>query len=493
MIRKHLSGTALLLVFIDQFVLVGSLAAALWLKKHVLLADPVLPVRLHIDLFLRLWPFLAITLVLSGSYNLQLAVGGLRPLLRRTLLSGVALAAVWIAGTFYFKMSVLASYSRGVFTLFLVLSTAGLVAVRLIVAEISAVRRAKTGRGRRIVVFGGETLGRDLIANLQNQVFAPAGIVKATGRVELPGVLRLNEEQALRLIRQGEVDHIIIDLPPKRIRLLLRVAQVAEREGVPLQITPTIFPGLHLIPRVDRIGGVPLIELSGDDIPLSGLLAKRVLDLVGALGGLLVLSPLLGAIALLVKLTSQGPVFYVQERVGLNGRRFRIFKFRTMHVDAERQTGPVWATTDDPRATKVGRYLRRTNLDELPQFLNVLAGSMSLVGPRPERPEFVEQFKPVIERYSHKHWVKPGMTGWAQVNGWRGRTNLNRRIEHDIFYIERWSFLFDLKIIGLTLARWVRRSEGPLEEVSLPVLPPEPAEVELPTPSREREPQATTT
>jgi exopolysaccharide biosynthesis polyprenyl glycosylphosphotransferase len=279
-------------------------------------------------------------------------------------------------------------------------------------------------------------------------------IVGVTGDVDLPDdVPRLTVEEALQQMRQGQIDHVIVDLPPRRIRELLRVAQVAELEGVPLQITPSIFPGIHLKPRVDHIGRTPVIELCGDDLPLSGLFAKRALDLILSIVGLIVLSPLLLFIALVIKLTSPGPVFYTRERVGLDGRRFNMLKFRTMVVGAEEEAEPGWTRPDDARRTPVGRLLRRTNLDEFPQLFNVLVGSMSLVGPRPERPEMVEQFKPLVDRYSHKHWVKPGMTGWAQVNGWRGRTDLKRRIEHDIYYIERWSLWFDLKILFLTLFR----------------------------------------
>jgi Undecaprenyl-phosphate glucose phosphotransferase len=444
----------LILVLLDQFILVGSMLAAVWIKKHWLLPDPLLPARQHFELFLRLWPFLALVLILTGAYDLQVAVGRLRPLLRRTLRGAVVMAGVWIAGSFYLKMSELFTYSRAIFSLFLVFSVVGLVVVRLAYVKIASAWRRKTGQYRRVLLFGGESLGPMIIRNLRRHVFVPMQIVGVTGDVDLPDdVPRLTVEEALQQMRQGQIDHVIVDLPPRRIRELLRVAQVAELEGVPLQITPSIFPGIHLKPRVDHIGRTPVIELCGDDLPLSGLFAKRALDLILSIVGLIVLSPLLLFIALVIKLTSPGPVFYTRERVGLDGRRFNMLKFRTMVVGAEEEAEPGWTRPDDARRTPVGRLLRRTNLDEFPQLFNVLVGSMSLVGPRPERPEMVEQFKPLVDRYSHKHWVKPGMTGWAQVNGWRGRTDLKRRIEHDIYYIERWSLWFDLKILFLTLFR----------------------------------------
>jgi len=166
---------------------------------------------------------------------------------------------------------------------------------------------------------------------------------------------------------------------------------------------------------------------------------------------ILLISPLMLIIALSIKLTSPGPIFFYQERVGWNGQRFMMFKFRSMPVNAEKETGPVWNKADDERTTHFGHFLRKTSLDELPQFWNVLKGDMSIVGPRPERPYFVEQFKDEIPDYMQKHLVKAGITGWAQVNGWRGNTDLHQRIEHDIFYIENWSVWFDLQIIVMTI------------------------------------------
>jgi exopolysaccharide biosynthesis polyprenyl glycosylphosphotransferase len=162
-------------------------------------------------------------------------------------------------------------------------------------------------------------------------------------------------------------------------------------------------------------------------------------------------------IALIIRLTSPGPALYRQERMGLDGRRFSVWKFRSMYVDAEQETGPVWASEDDPRCTPIGRFLRRTSLDELPQLWNVLVGHMSLVGPRPERPFFVEQFKHRIPQYMLRHKVKAGLTGWAQVNGWRGNTSLEKRIEYDLYYIENWSVTLDIKILWLTLVKGFHR------------------------------------
>jgi exopolysaccharide biosynthesis polyprenyl glycosylphosphotransferase len=192
-----------------------------------------------------------------------------------------------------------------------------------------------------------------------------------------------------------------------------------------------------------------------NDVPLQGLNSaiKRALDVAISAFALVVLSIPLALIAILVRATSRGSVFYRQERMGLDGKSFTIVKFRSMFNDAERETGPVWAREDDPRVTPLGRFLRKSNLDEMPQLWNVLRGDMSIVGPRPERPHFVEQFKHRIPQYMLRHKVKAGMTGWAQVNGWRGDTALDKRIEYDLYYIENWSVRLDMKIIWLTIVK----------------------------------------
>ena len=186
------------------------------------------------------------------------------------------------------------------------------------------------------------------------------------------------------------------------------------------------------------------------------LSVKRAMDIAVSGLGLVILSPVLLLVALLVKLGSKGPVLYTQVRVGLDGRPFEMIKFRSMRVDAEAASGPVWASEDDPRRTRLGTFMRKTSIDELPQLVNVLVGDMSLVGPRPERPVFVDQFRQVVPRYMERHKEKAGMTGWAQVNGLRGDTSIIERTKYDLYYIENWSLLFDLKIIVRTFMNALR-------------------------------------
>jgi exopolysaccharide biosynthesis polyprenyl glycosylphosphotransferase len=185
----------------------------------------------------------------------------------------------------------------------------------------------------------------------------------------------------------------------------------------------------------------------------ASIILKRMLDIFGSLIGIILVSPIMLVAALLVKITSRGPILYRQERMGLDGRPFMILKFRSMPVDAEKKSGAVWATANDQRPTWIGRVMRKTSIDELPQLFNILAGQMSLVGPRPERPVFVEDFRKQIPGYMLRHKVKAGLTGWAQVNGWRGNTSLEKRIEFDLFYIQNWSIWMDIKIILMTCVR----------------------------------------
>jgi exopolysaccharide biosynthesis polyprenyl glycosylphosphotransferase len=182
-------------------------------------------------------------------------------------------------------------------------------------------------------------------------------------------------------------------------------------------------------------------------------MVKRAMDVTFSLVGLVVLSPFLLLIGAIIKWSDGGPIFYFQERMGLDGRSFQMIKFRSMRIDAESTTGPIWASQGDDRRTRLGAFLRKTSIDELPQLVNVLAGEMSLVGPRPERPHFIRQFQRTIPRYMLRHSMKAGITGWAQVNGWRGDTSLKKRIQYDLYYIANWSLWFDLRILALTCLR----------------------------------------
>ena len=231
-----------------------------------------------------------------------------------------------------------------------------------------------------------------------------------------------------------------------------QIIVACEKAGVRVSIVPDFYDILPATPYFERFGDLPVINVR--DIPLDEYInrvLKRIFDIAFSLCAILVISPLLLFIALGVKLTSPGPILFKQERVGLNRRTFYMYKFRSMKHMTVEDSNTQWTVENDPRRTKFGTFLRKTSLDEFPQFFNVLKGDMSIVGPRPERPYFVDQFKEEIPKYMVKHHVRPGITGWAQVCGLRGDTSIEDRIEHDIQYIENWTLLFDIKIIMKTI------------------------------------------
>ena len=259
------------------------------------------------------------------------------------------------------------------------------------------------------------------------------------------------------IVRARGITEVLVALPSLPHQQIVEVAGLCARERVNVKVFPDVFQIMASEVSTSELSGLPLLRIR--DVALRGWnrALKRATDLVVSAAALVILAPWLLLIALLVKATSgPGPVFYVQERLGLDGRPFQLLKFRSMRVDAEAGTGPVMARRDDERTTAVGRVARRLSIDELPQLVNVLLGEMSLVGPRPERPHFVQQFAHAIPRYADRHQEKAGMTGWAQVNGLRGQTSIEERTRYDLFYVEHWSLLFDLKILLKTLAAVVR-------------------------------------
>jgi Undecaprenyl-phosphate glucose phosphotransferase len=250
------------------------------------------------------------------------------------------------------------------------------------------------------------------------------------------------------------IDDVIIALPTARLSDVQKVTPALEKLCVPTRVVIDLGEGVGVRDRLIDVGGIHMLDMR-PTLAETGpyLFEKRIFDIAFSVLILLVTLPLTLVIALMIKLNSPGPVFFAQERVGLNGRLFRMFKFRTMRVGSTQEGDTRWTSTNDPRCTGIGTFLRRTNLDELPQFVNVLKGDMSIVGPRPERPHFVEKFLDEFERYNFRHTFKAGITGWAQVNGWRGDTSIAKRVEYDLYYLRNWSLTFDLQIITLTCLR----------------------------------------
>ncbi len=331
--------------------------------------------------------------------------------------------------------------------------------VRTIHAQIQWQVQARGIGDDRVLIVGTGDIGQLLFNRIQQNPrlgFQIVGVVdnarvdrrQAAMDAPLLGTLA----DITRIIDKYAIDEVFIGLPESSHQDLVNIISLCEREKVGIRVFPDVFQIMASEVTIADLGGLPLLTVR--DVALQGwkVSLKRGLDLVGSAAGLVFLSPFMLLAAVFVKLDSPGPVFYAQERMGLDARPFKIIKFRTMRADAE-TAGPGWTTPDDERKTRLGKFLRRFNIDELPQLINVLLGDMSLVGPRPERPVYVEQFRQSIPRYMDRHREKAGLTGWAQVNGLRGDTSIVERTKYDLWYIENWSLWLDIKIILRTIVQ----------------------------------------
>ncbi len=348
-----------------------------------------------------------------------------------------------------------ASYSRLVvgisaFALF-VLATIARIAFRVLLEWLR-----KSGRNEvKILMVGTDRFARRVTTSLMHGEVLPCRVI---GFVHLPDQ-EIAVEGPVYEISQiphfnngHSIDDVIIALPAGRLSDIQTIAPTLEKLCVPTRVVIDLGEGVGIRDRLIDLGGIHMLDLR-PTLAETGpyLFQKRIFDIAFSLIVLTLTLPIMALIALAIKLTSRGPVFFVQERVGLNGRLFRMYKFRTMQVASKQEGDTVWTCPNDPRRTPIGAFLRKTNFDELPQFINVLKGDMSIVGPRPERPHFVEKFLQEFDRYNSRHTFKAGITGWAQVNGWRGDTSIAKRVEYDLYYLRNWSLTFDLQIITMTL------------------------------------------
>ena len=466
LVTFHILSDALLAVL--AFVLAYALRFHTGIAALIPITKGVPPVRQYINVL----PFI-VTLVplgfhLQGLYRLRRGRSRVDDFF--AVFVGSILAVVFgIVATLYVQtyFATGAAKDRGAFEvsqavwgIFLILNVALTCSSRELVRE-ALERRWRAGIGlKRILIAGSGELGRlvaDKILEHRELGYQIVGFVddRATGdHLGYRGLplLGTTGEAAEIAAREG-IDHLYVALPPEQHVQMLQLIDSTSRECVDVKVVPDLLQVIALRARLEDLDGVPVININ--DVPLQGFnsIVKRAIDIVISAAALIVLAVPLWIIAVLVKLTSRGRVFYRQERMGLDGKPFMIYKFRSMYDDAEAETGPVFASEQDPRRTPLGKLLRRSNIDELPQLWNALKGDMSIVGPRPERPLFVAQFKDKIPQYMLRHKVKAGITGWAQVNGWRGNTSIEKRIEYDLYYIENWSVRLDLKIMWLTLLR----------------------------------------
>jgi Undecaprenyl-phosphate glucose phosphotransferase len=376
-----------------------------------------------------------------------------------TLVQGIAIVTALAALASYFLRGELA---RSVLLLFAILAAGSLCAAHLAIRVVLRALRRRGRNLRHVLIVGTGELAERVARKMATQ---------SDYGFEVVGIVSAGAADIGRRVADHEVIGAVPELPALVERTgaelvylaLARTEHEAELEAlerlsdstVAVRLVPDLARAFTLNASVEDFDGTPVVLVT--ETPEQGwnMVAKRGFDVFFAGLGLLLLSPLLLAIAIWIRLDTPGPAFYAQERVGVNGRRFRMLKFRTMRTDAE-AAGPQWSRAADPRRTRAGAILRKLSIDELPQLWNVLVGHMSLVGPRPEQPVFVDRFRASIPRYMLRHHVKSGITGWAQVNGLRGDTPLERRIEYDLYYIENWSMAFDMKILFLTLLRVFR-------------------------------------
>jgi exopolysaccharide biosynthesis polyprenyl glycosylphosphotransferase len=415
--------------------------------------------------YLRLFPLIAILWPIVYYFHGLYSVRRQRSRIEEgfTVLVATGLSTLLLTGvaTFYRGFS----YSRLVLVLFFAAD------VLFVFAGRTAIRRYleeawRHGVGvRQVLIVGAGRLGRAVVDKLAEH---PEAGLRAVAMLDddparqgelyrgVPIVGRT--AQAAGVVEQMRVDTVFLALPLEAHRTMLSVLKDVGRTVADVRVVPDLLQHITFRAGVEDLDGLPVVHLT--QVPLSGWmsLVKRTLDIAVSSGSLVALSPLFGAIALAIRREDGGPVFYRQRRMGLDGRPFDILKFRSMVPGAEDESGPTWASSDDPRRTRIGMFLRRWSLDELPQLVNVLRGEMSLVGPRPERPEFVREFKEKFPQYMLRHRVRAGMTGWAQVHGWRGNTSLTKRIEYDLYYIENWSLSLDVKILWLTLRHGLARN-----------------------------------
>lgn len=463
--RKHRSLVSLYVVM-DAIASNLAMLAAYYLRFFVEVI-PVTKGTQHLSIYTHILPLVTVVFpmafAIQGLYRVRSTRSrteewvsvGIATLLGTVVLSGLLL---WIRPS-----DPQAEYSRATLALFVACEIIIVMIGRSIVRSVIE-RRHRAGKNLdRVLIAGSGDLARavaDRIRAHGELGFHIVGSISPDG-VALAGLPLLGSlDEAEAIVTREKVEHVFValshDSAPQMMSLLDRLG----RQYVSIHVVPDLLQFMALRSRVEEIDGLPTINLS--ETPLEGWsrLVKRTFDLLVALIAVIFLLPLMILVALLIYLEDRGPVFYRQVRMGLDNVPFEILKFRSMRIDAEAETGAVWARRADPRRTLIGSFIRAWSIDELPQLWNVIRGDMSIVGPRPERPQFVEQFRSEFPHYMLRHKVRAGMTGWAQVHGWRGDTSIRKRIEHDLYYIENWSLMLDLKILAMTVWHGLRQENA---------------------------------
>ncbi|MDE2826323.1 MAG: undecaprenyl-phosphate glucose phosphotransferase [Bacteroidota bacterium] len=444
-----------LLFFMDMLLVGCAWIVAYYLRFEILVSWPVpLPEWHPLSRYLIFLPWILISAALtfwaSGLYVPNRAQRW-TTLIRSVAKSvGLALIITLAFLSFYRDFNV----SRLTILLFAALTPISMVTLRLSIYFFVRSARRRGRHLRRVLIVGAGTAGRRLAKSFELYPWMGFQVIGFLDdhKTDEPDVLgKVDDVLPLLDAAENPIHYVYIALPLHAVGKIETLLSSLSTRLVHVCLVPDLLQHDIINSRITDVDGLPVLHII-DEAPIDfRRFVKRCLDVVFSLLVLIILSPLLLTVAVLVLLSSKGPVLYKQERMGLNGLCFNMLKFRSMPVTAEKESGAVWAKKGENRATPIGRILRRTSLDELPQFINVLKGDMSVVGPRPERPVFIEDFKNRIPRYMQRHKMKAGITGWAQVNGWRGNTSLEKRIQHDLYYIQNWSLYLDIKIMILTV------------------------------------------
>jgi Undecaprenyl-phosphate glucose phosphotransferase len=452
MLKKHSQFFQTILLLMDMFIIGLSWILAYAFRFY---AGPI-PVLKGIP---AIEEFLALLLFLLPTYAIVFKYSGLYEPMRssariieiRKIISASVLSTFIFITLIYLVKEY--KYSRLVFAYFLVINTAFLSLFRYSLRIFLGWLRRHGYNLRYVLIVGDGKLAQDVERKLADHAEYGFKILGFLSKDKDSIGKKIDKTPILgtygdlkKILNKVNVDQLVLALPFEHIRMLKIILGQIYDEMVEIKIVPDLYQYFTLRKGIETLDDLPIISLR--ESPLYGWnrLSKRLFDIIVSIIVLFLASPLILLIAILIKLFSPGPILYKQRRMGLDGRVFDIIKFRSMKPRAEQETGPVWAKENDKRRTQIGAFLRRYNLDELPQFLNVLKGQMSVVGPRPERPEFMQEFKKKIPEYMLRHKMKAGITGWAQVNGLRGDTSIEERTKYDLYYIENWSILFDFKI-----------------------------------------------
>lgn len=454
MIRENQKFLNRIQVIMDMAIIVVSFLLAYYIRFYILngyksmeFSDLFIPILISIPMYLLLY-------TMFDLYSPKRTKSIYKEIFDIVKVNFVS-ALVLILGLYVFKII---NFSRLALALFVILNTIITSINRLCLRYTLRKYRKKGLNQKHCLIIGATNTSKELIYRINKNKhwgYNVIGIIDdyKTKDEEFEGFKVIGNFKDIKSILDNKhIDLVFITIAAEEFVHIGSLLKACERAGVKTNIIPYYHKYVPAKPRMDDLDGLTMVDTRY--VPLDSYfmaLSKRIFDILFSLFAIILTSPIMILSVIMIKLTSPGPVIYKQERVGLNRKKFYMYKFRSMKVQTEEEEKTKWSTKNDPRKTKWGSFMRKTSIDELPQFFNVLKGDMSIIGPRPERPYFVEKFKDEIPRYMIKHQVRPGITGWAQVSGFRGDTSIEGRIEHDLEYIENWTFFFDIKIVFLTI------------------------------------------